>query len=140
MTPRRRSRSHRVRGMSESTLAKHIRLAGGLAVSVVCIAAGVGCDAGKYPYDTPPSGLRGEQAVALFRREVERRALTGRFPMSEKVETQTPSGTDAWLVRLSSQDASRDLCGYVWRGERAGMADATYIRFRFDAGCRHWRE
>jgi hypothetical protein len=122
------------------TLVNPVPLALGLVVTILCIAAGVGCDAGKYPYDTPPSGVEGDQAVALFRREVERRALKGSFPESEKVETQTPSGIDAWLVRLVSKAHSGDLCGYVWRGEKAGMADATYIFIRFDASCRHWRE
>jgi hypothetical protein len=84
--------------------------------------------------------LEGGQAVALFRREAERRGVRTTFARAEKVETQTPSGTYAWLVRLVSEGDSRDLCGYVWRGEEAGRADGTVIRILFDHGCRHWPE
>jgi len=122
------------------TVLNRVHLAVGSAVAIVCFAGAVGCDAGKNPYDTPISGVEGPQAVALFRREVERRSLRGSFPTSEKVETQTPTGIDAWLVRLVSEAGSGDLCGYVWRGEKAGMADATWLFIRFDDGCRHWRE
>ena len=116
-----------------------VRLAHGLAMTILCIAIGVGCETGKNPYDTPPSRLEGDQAVALFRREIERRGLRGSISSAEKVETQTPSGRDAWLVRLVSEGDSDDLCGYVWRGEEAGRADGTVIRIRLDDGCRHWR-
>lgn len=121
-----------------------VPLAVGLALSILYI-AGVGCDAGKDPYHLPAARVDGDQAVALFRREMERRALRGRFLSAERVETRTPSGgdpwtsgRDAWLVRLISEDGSGDLCGYVWRGEEAGRADGTVIRIRFDDGCRHW--
>lgn len=110
------------------------------ALMVLCTATAVGCDAGKRPYDTPASGVEGDQAVRLLRREAEWRAVKGRFPKAEKVETQTPSGIDAWLVRLVSEDDSPDLCGYVWRGEEAGRADATKLFIRFDDDCRHWQE
>src|SRR5919108_2802391 len=97
----------------------------GAAVTILWLATGVGCDTGKHPYALPPSRVEGEQAVALLRREVERRALKGTFPKAERVETQTPFGRDAWLVRLVSADDAADLCGYVWRGEEAGRADGT---------------
>jgi hypothetical protein len=109
-------------------------------VAILSLATGVGCDAGKYPYDTPPSGVSGDQAVALFRRQAEWRGVTRSLPNAEKVETKAPSGDDAWLIRLSSDVDSRALCGYVWRGEEAGRADSTAIFIRFDAGCRHWHE
>jgi hypothetical protein len=112
----------------------------GPALIILYIATAVGCDAGKRPYDTPASGVEGDQAVRLLRREAEWRAVKGTFPKAEKVETQTPSGVDAWLVRLVSEDGSRDLCGYVWRGEEGGRADATKLFIRFDDGCRHWPE
>ena len=114
-----------------------IGLAVGLALSILCI-TGAGCDAGKDPYHLPAARVDGDQAVALFRREIERRALRGKFLSAERVETQTPSGIDAWLVRLISEGDSGDLCGYVWRGEEAGRADGTVIRIRFDDDCRHW--
>jgi hypothetical protein len=108
-----------------------------LAVTIVWLSAAVGCQAlNRTPYH--PSGLYGGEAVALFRREAERRGITRFFVKAEKVETQTSSGTDAWLVRLVSEDDSGDLCGYVWRGEEAGRAFGTVIRIRFDQGCRHW--
>lgn len=105
---------------------------------ILCIATAVGCDTGKRPYDTPPSRLEGDQAVALVRREVERNEPWRTFSSAQKLETQTPFGRFAWLVRLVSEGDSRDLCGYVWRGEEAGRADGTVIRFRFDYGCRYW--
>jgi hypothetical protein len=108
------------------------------AVTTLCIAAGVGCDTGKRPYDTPRSRVNGNQAIALLRREVERRAPGSTFSRAEKVETQTPSGIHAWLVRLVSEGDSGDICGYVWRGEEVGRADSTVIRIQFDRGCRHW--
>lgn len=106
-------------------------------VMILCIAAGVGCDTGKRPYDTPRSRVSGN-AIALLRREVERRAPGSTFSRAEKVETQTPSGIYAWLVRLVSEGDSGDICGYVWRGEEAGRANGTVIRIQFDRGCRHW--
>jgi hypothetical protein len=78
--------------------------------------------------------------VALLEREAQRRGVRRVFQKAEKVETQTPSGTYAWLVRLVSGSDSGDLCGYVWRGEEAGRADGTVIRVQFDHGCRHWPE
>jgi hypothetical protein len=112
-----------------------LRLA--LGVIVLCVAAEAGCSQGKKPYDTPRARVSGDQAVALFRREVERRRPGRAFSKAETVATQTPFGRYAWLVRLSD-DGSDDLCGYVWRGEEAGRADGTVIRIRFDHGCRHW--
>jgi hypothetical protein len=106
-------------------------------VMILCL-AGVGCDTGKRPYDTPRSHLNGKHAVALLQREVERRELGATFSRAEKVETQTPSGTYAWLVRLDSEGDSGDICGYVWRGDEPGRADGTLIRIQFDRGCRHW--
>jgi hypothetical protein len=109
---------------------------------ILCEAAAVGCGSGKRPYDTPRARVEGDQAIALLRREVERRGIKkSTFSSAQKVETQMPSGTYAWLVRLVSDDARLgDLCGYVWRGEEGGRADGTVIRVRFDHGCRHWRD
>ena len=107
------------------------------AVTIVWLTAAAGCQAlERTPYH--PSGLYGGEAVALLQREAERRGITRVFARAEKVETQTPSGTDAWLVRLVSEADSGDLCGYVWRGEEAGRAFGTVIRTQFDQGCRHW--
>jgi hypothetical protein len=105
---------------------------------IFCTAAGVGCDSGKRPYDTPRSRVSGDQATALLRREVERKGLGRTISKEEEVETQTPAGIYAWLVRLVSDRDSGDICGYVWRGEEAGRADSTVIRIQFDRGCRHW--
>ena len=106
-------------------------------MTIVWLSAAVGCQAlNRTPYH--PSGLYGGEAVALFKREAERRGIRRDFARAEEVETQTPSGKDAWLVRLVSEDDSGDLCGYVWRGEEAGRAFGTVIRIRFDHGCRHW--
>jgi hypothetical protein len=107
------------------------------ALMIVCVA---GCGSGKRPYDTPRPRVDGDQAVALFQREVQRRGLHGTFSKAQRVATQTPSGRHAWLVHLSSPDASDELCGYVWRGEEAGRADGTIIRIRFDRDCRHWTD
>jgi len=107
---------------------------------ILCVAATVGCGSGKRPYDTPRSRVSGDQAVSLLRRDVERRAPGRTFSSAEKVETQTPSGRDAWLVRLVSGGNADDICGYVWRGEEAGRADGTVLRIRFDRDCRHWSE
>lgn len=106
----------------------------------LCAAAAVGCDWGERPYDTPRARVEGDQAVALFRREVQRRGVRRPFSRAEKVETQTPSGTYAWLVRLIAEGGGADLCGYVWRGEEpeTGRAEGTVIRVRFDERCRHW--
>jgi hypothetical protein len=105
---------------------------------IVSVAVGAGCSQGKRQFDTPRAKVSGDQAVALLQREVERRTPGRTFSKMQKVATQTPSGTYAWLVRLTSEDGSGDLCGYVWRGEEAGRADGTVIRVRFDPGCRHW--
>ena len=110
------------------------------ALLIVIAAVGAGCSQGKRPYDTPRAKVSGDQAVALLRREVERRTPERTFSKAQKVATQTPSGTYAWLVRLTSDDGSGDLCGYVWRGEEAGRADSTVIRIRFDHDCRHWTD
>ena len=109
-------------------------------VAILCAATAVGCDWGERPYDTPRARVEGDQAVALLRREVERRGLSGTFPKAEKIETRTPFGIDAWLVRLFAEGEGADLCGYVWRGEEpeTGRAEGTVIRVRFDARCRHW--
>jgi hypothetical protein len=109
-------------------------------LAIVFLAVGAACSQGKRPYDTPRAKVSGDQAVALLRREVERRTPERTLSKAQKVATQTPSGTDAWLVRLTSGDGSDDLCGYVWRGEEAGRADSTVIRIRFDHGCRHWTD
>jgi hypothetical protein len=106
-------------------------------LATMCMATGVGCE--KNQYDLPPSLIEGDQAVALFRREAERRAITRPFLGSERVETQTPGGKEGWLVRLVADGDDADLCGYVWRDEEPGRAAGTVIRIRFDAGCRHWR-
>ena len=91
-------------------------------------------------YDTPRARVDGEQAVALLRREVERTTPRRMFSEADKMETRTPAGAYAWLVRLVSADAGGgDLCGYVWRGEEAGRADGTVIRIQIDPRCRHWR-
>jgi hypothetical protein len=111
-----------------------VRRSLGLIMIIVCMA---GCTPTKRPYDTPRARVDADQAVALLRREVERRAPERTFTKAEKVATQTPSGRYAWLVRLSNKD-SRAVCGYVWRGEEAGRADGTVIRIRFDHACRHW--
>jgi hypothetical protein len=118
------------------------RLVRGLVSAVTIlflVAAAVGCkEMGRRPYDTPRSRLEGGQAVALVRREAQRRGVRRHFATAEKVETQTPSGTYAWFVRLVSEDEPlHDLCAYVWRGEEAGRADGTVIRIEFDNGCRH---
>jgi hypothetical protein len=101
------------------------------------MATGAGCE--KNQYDLPPSLIEGDQAVALLRRELERKGVTRPFVKSERVETQTPGGKEGWLVRMVSDGDAADLCGYVWRDEEPGRADGTVIRIRFDAGCRHWR-
>jgi hypothetical protein len=107
----------------------------------LCVAPAVGCDSGKRPYDTPLlPPVSGDQAVALLRREVERTVPGRTFASAKKVETQTPSGTNAWIVRLVSDGDADDICGYVWRGEEAGRADGTVIRIRFDRDCRHWSD
>lgn len=62
------------------------------------------------------------------------------FSRAKEVQTQTASGTYAWLVRLIADDGRDDICGYVWRGEEAGRADGTLMRVQFDKGCRHWSE
>jgi hypothetical protein len=113
----------------------HVSLASVLAV--LCTATGAGCQDSQY--DLPPSLIEGDQAVALLRRELERRGVTRPFVKSERVETQTPGGKEGWLVRLVADGDAADLCGYVWRDEEPGRADGTVIRIRFDAGCRHWR-
>jgi hypothetical protein len=112
----------------------------GALVVIFCVATAVGCGSGKRPYDTPRSRVLGDQAVALLQRELERRGTIRTFSRAEKVETQTPSGTYAWLVRLVSEDNAGDVCGYVWRGEEAGRADGTVMRIQLDHGCRHWRD
>lgn len=118
-----------------------LRRALGPVALLVCLAAAVGCDFGERPYDTPRARVEGDQAVALLRREVERRGLSGTFPTAERIEARTPAGVDAWLVRLVGAGGD-DLCGYVWRGEEPeiGRAEGTVIRIRFDDGCRHWPE
>jgi hypothetical protein len=105
------------------------------ALAIVCVA---GCNSVKRPYDTPRARVDGDQAVKLLRREVERLGVDAPSANADKVATQTPSGRYAWLVRLSSDDSSDAVCGYVWRGEEAGRADGTVIRIRFDRNCRHW--
>jgi hypothetical protein len=108
-------------------------------VSIICLSAAVGCDAlNRTPIH--PSGLYGGQAVALFKREAARKGMRRAFARAEKIETQTPSGIDAWLVRLVADGGSGDLCGFVWRAHEAGRAFGTVIRVRFDRGCRHWPE
>jgi hypothetical protein len=113
----------------------HVSL--GPVLAILCMATGAGCK--KNQYDLPPSLIEGDQAVALFRRELEWRAITRPFVGSERVEAQTPGGKEGWLVRLVADGDAADLCGYVWRDEEPGRADGTVIRIRFDAGCRHWR-
>ena len=110
----------------------------GVAVASLCVATAVGCGSGRRPYDTPRSRVFGDRAVAYLQREVERRGIKRTFSRAEKVETQTPSGTYAWLVRLVAEVDVGDVCGYVWRGEEAGRADSTLMRVQFDKGCRHW--
>jgi hypothetical protein len=104
---------------------------------ILWVAAEAGCSQGKKPYDTPRARVDGDQAVALLRREVERRAPERTFTKTERIATRTPSGRYAWLVRLSNRGRGA-VCGYVWRGEEAGRADGTVIRIRFDHACRHW--
>jgi hypothetical protein len=132
------------RSWREAVRVRVNRLVRGLfsAVTILCLAAAVGCkEMGRRPYDTPRSRLEGGQAVALLQREARRRGARRAFARAEKVETHTPSGTYAWLVRLVSEDDSRgDLCAFVWRGEEAGRADGTVIRIQFDRDCRHWPE
>jgi hypothetical protein len=111
-----------------------VRRFAGPAVIMLCFA---GCNPVTRPYDTPRARVDGDQAVALLRREVERRTPKRTFTKAEKIATQTPSGRYAWLVRLSNEDSGA-LCGYVWRGEEPGRADGTVIRIRFDRACRHW--
>jgi hypothetical protein len=97
-----------------------------------------GCNSIKRPYDTPRARVDGDQAVKLLQREVERRGMHRTFSKTDTVATQTPTGRSAWLVRLSSEDGSSPVCGYVWRGEEAGRADGTLIRILFDHNCRNW--
>jgi hypothetical protein len=111
----------------------------GPALMILCLATGVGCgDLKKRPYDTSRTGVERDQAAAFLRRQVERAAPTKTFSKTEAVETKTPSGTDAWLVRLVSDTDSEDRCGYVWRGSEPGRADSTVLRVQLDRGCRHW--
>ena len=119
---------------------QRLRRALAVVVAISCVAVAAGCDWGERPYDTPRARVEGDQAVALLRREVERRRLPGSFPRAERVETRTPSGIDAWLVRLVSDADGADLCGYVWRGEEpeTGRVEGTVIEIRFDDGCEHW--
>jgi hypothetical protein len=110
----------------------------GPALMIPCLATGVGCgDLKERPYDTSRTGVERDQAVALLRREVERAAPREVFSKTDAVETRTPSGIEAWLVRLVSDSADR--CGYVWRGSEPGRADGTVLRVQLDRGCRHWR-
>jgi hypothetical protein len=81
-----------------------------------------------------------DRAIAYVQREVERRGVKRTFATAKEVQTQTPSGTYAWLVRLIADDGRGDICGYVWRGEEPGRADGTLMRVQWDKGCRHWRE
>lgn len=96
-----------------------VRLAHGPAMTILCIAIGVGCETGKNPYDTPPSRLEGDQAVALFRREIERRGLRGSISSAEKVETlrrhrvETPGLFD-WSPK-ETLAISVDTCGVARR-------------------------
>lgn len=110
---------------------------GPVLATTLCLATGAGCE--KNQYDLPPSLIEGDQAVALFRRELQWRHITRPFRRSERIEARTPVGKEGWLVRLFSDTHTGDLCGYVWRDEEPGRADGTVIRVRFDAGCRHWR-
>jgi hypothetical protein len=112
----------------------------GLAVVSLCVATALGCGSGKRPYDTPPSRVFPDRAIAYLQREVERRGIKRTFSRAKEVQTQTPSGTYAWLVRLIADDGRGDMCGYVWRGEEAGRADGTLMNVQFDKSCRHWRE
>jgi hypothetical protein len=106
---------------------------------ILCLASGVGCGGlKKRPYDTSRAGVERDQAAAFLRREVERAAPRETFSKTEAVETKTPSGIDAWLVRLVSDADSGDRCGYVWRGSEPGRADSTVLKVQLDRGCRHW--
>jgi hypothetical protein len=106
---------------------------------ILCLATGVACgDLKEKPYDTSRTGVERDQATAFLRRHVERAAPRESFAKTEAVETQTPSGVDAWLVRLVSADESGDRCGYVWRGSEPGRADSTVLRVQLDPGCGHW--
>ena len=112
----------------------------GPALMILCLATGVGCgDLKKRPYDTSRTGVERDQATAFLRRDVEREAPTETFSKTEAVETKTPSGIDAWLVRLVSDADSGDRCGYVWRGSEPGRADGTVLGVQLDPGCRQWR-
>jgi hypothetical protein len=109
------------------------------ALMILCLASGVGCgDLKKKPYDTSRTGVEQDQAAAFLRRQVERATPTESFSKTEAIETRTPSGVDAWLVRLVSDADSGDRCGYVWRGSEPGRADSTVLRVQLDPGCRHW--
>jgi hypothetical protein len=107
---------------------------------ILCNATGLGCgDLKKNPYDTSRTGVERDQAAAFLRRDVERAAPKEIFSKTEAVETKTPSGINAWLIRVVSDAGSGDRCGYVWRGSEPGRADGTVLRVQLDHGCRHWR-
>jgi hypothetical protein len=111
----------------------------GPALMILCLAGAVGCgDLKTRPYDTSRTGVERDQATAFLRREVERATPTETFSKTEAVETKTPSGIKAWLVRLVSDADSGDRCGYVWRDSEPGRADSTVLRVQLDRGCRHW--
>ena len=111
----------------------------GSVLMIICLATGVGCgDLKERPYDTSRTGVERDQAAAFLRRQVERATPTVTFSKTEAVETKTPSGVDAWLVRLVAAAGSGDRCGYVWRGSEPGRADSTVLRVQLDQNCRHW--
>jgi hypothetical protein len=95
-------------------------------LALVAAAAIAGCSESEGNF----AGMSREGAAEIARTRVARIQQSSTVTRSEEVKAQTPSGKDAWLVRVIFDGESGNVCVYVWRDKR--------VRLRMDGTCRHW--
>ena len=74
-------------------------------------------------------------AAEIAQTRVARTHQSSTVTRSEEVKAQTPSGKDAWLVRVIFDGESGNVCVYVWRDKRVGKWMGPVVTGISDVDC-----